>query len=338
MEVTQQQARSESIWISEAAHVSQARRRLGQFLAGLKMKDTRAGAAEIILTEAAKNILKHARTGQIVLRYVDWEQEAGVEILAIDSGPGMVNPAKCMEDGYSTAGSPGTGMGAMRRLSDVFDLFTQPGKGTVVLAQLRGKAKPTGATQPTVAGISLPKTPGDACGDGWGVRKFGEKLQILVVDGLGHGILAAKAADTALRVFHEGHPSDACQTIQKMHLALKSTRGASLAIAEISPAEKMIRFTGVGNIAGVVAGTAGGCRSMVSHNGTVGYEIHRLRSFEYPWGADSNLIMHSDGIATRWDLAAYPGLLMKHPATLAGVLYRDWRRGSDDVTAVVVRM
>jgi hypothetical protein len=77
---------------------------------------------------------------------------------------------------------------------------------------------------------------------------------------------------------------------------------------------------------------------MVSHSGTVGYEIHRLRGFEYPWAEGSHLVMHSDGIGTRWDIKAYPGLLTKHPSVIAGVLFRDWQRGNDDVSVVVVRM
>jgi hypothetical protein len=47
--------------------------------------------------------------------------------------------------------------------------------------------------------------------------------------------------------------------------------------------------------------------------------------------------MHSDGLLTNWSLDAYPGLLTRHPALIAGVMYRDFRRGRDDVTVLAVR-
>jgi hypothetical protein len=49
------------------------------------------------------------------------------------------------------------------------------------------------------------------------------------------------------------------------------------------------------------------------------------------------IILHSDGIASRWDIAAYPGLAVQHPSLIAGVLLRDHRRGRDDAAAVAMR-
>jgi hypothetical protein len=64
--------------------------------------------------------------------------------------------------------------------------------------------------------------------------------------------------------------------------------------------------------------------------------VRKFQEFEYPWSADAVLVMHSDGLQTRWDLAKYPGLLRRHPAVIAAVLYRDFRRGRDDATVVVL--
>ena len=47
--------------------------------------------------------------------------------------------------------------------------------------------------------------------------------------------------------------------------------------------------------------------------------------------------MHSDGLTTHWTLERLPGLAARHPSLIAGVLYRDFKRGRDDVTVVVAR-
>jgi hypothetical protein len=83
------------------------------------------------------------------------------------------------------------------------------------------------------------------------------------------------------------------------------------------------------------AGTSGG--SMVSHNGTVGAEMRKVQEFVYPWPKGAAVIMHSDGIATHWDLANYPGLASRRAPVIAGVLYRDHHRLRDDATVLVVR-
>ena len=75
---------------------------------------------------------------------------------------------------------------------------------------------------------------------------------------------------------------------------------------------------------------------MMSHNGTAGLEIRNLQEFTYGWDPRSVLILHSDGLNTRWTLEQYPGLIIRHPAIIAGTLYRDFRRGRDDVTVVAV--
>jgi hypothetical protein len=92
----------------------------------------------------------------------------------------------------------------------------------------------------------------------------------------------------------------------------------------------------VGNIAGRVV-SSGQSRHLTSYNGTVGHEVHKIQEFTYPWPSDALLIMHSDGLTAHWNLEAYPGLMSRHASLIAGVLYRDFNRGRDDVTVLVVK-
>ena len=261
----------------------------------------------------------------------------GVELLAVDAGPGMADPAACLRDGYSTAGSPGTGMGALQRQSDEFDLFTLSGSGTVVLSRVWATPPAAEAVPPlAVAALSLPKPGQEVCGDGWMQASSPGRTVVLVADGLGHGPDAAAAAREAARVFAAHADERPAALIQRMHAALRPTRGAAVAVAEVGIAAGMVRFCGVGNISAAVL-SPDRSQSMVSHNGIVGHELRKVQEFEYPWTRASLLVMHSDGLGTRWDLARYPGLQGRDPAVVAAVLHRDFARGTDDATVAAAR-
>jgi hypothetical protein len=97
-----------------------------------------------------------------------------------------------------------------------------------------------------------------------------------------------------------------------------------------------MHFAGVGNIAASIL-DGNDRRQMVSHNGIVGSNLRKVQEFVSPWSSGAMLIMHSDGLGSRWDLEHYPGLAMRHPSLIAAVLYRDFARKRDDVTVLVVR-
>jgi hypothetical protein len=184
--------------------------------------------------------------------------------------------------------------------------------------------------------VSLPKKDEVVCGDTWAVAEDGSRTLLLVADGLGHGPSAGKAAGVAVRVFRDNVSHDPAEVLHRIHQALGSTRGAAVGLAELQPDLQLIRFAGVGNIAATILAN-GSTRSLVSHNGTLGHEARKFQEFTYPFSAMATLVMHSDGLASRWDLDAYPGLAVRDPALIAGVLYRDFQRERDDVTVLVAR-
>lgn len=328
--------RSICITVSDPSRVGAARRHAAELCRVAGFGETKAGQVAIVATEAANNLCKHAKEGRIFLRVMGEEEGAGLEILTIDKGPGMADVAKCLRDGYSTAGSPGTGLGAMSRLANVFDVYSEPGKGTVLVVQFQADGKAGPGQRFRIGSICVPMHEGDACGDAWTSHCTATKAQFLVVDGLGHGPAAADAADKAIRAFHVQPGRSPAEMLRDLHGPLRSTRGASLAITELDLPARTVRYAGVGNISGTLV-DSDTTRSMVSHNGIVGHEIHSVVEFTYPWQAARTLVLHSDGLQARWRLDAYPGLLARHPAIIAGVLYRDFQRGRDDVTVLVAR-
>jgi anti-sigma regulatory factor (Ser/Thr protein kinase) len=319
--------------VTEASQVGEARRAAAALTARLGFGETEAGKVAIVVTEAAGNLVKHARGGEILLRSLERDGVAGLEILALDRGPGMTDVGRCFRDGFSTAGTPGTGLGAIRRLSSFADIHSTLPTGTALLARLWSGPAPGPPAGLRVGAVTVPVAGEEVCGDAWAVEQDAGRTVLLVVDGLGHGPCAADAARDAVRVFRENASLAPAEILRAIHLALRSTRGAAVAVAAVDLTEETVHYAGVGNIAGTIL-SGGAMRSLVSHNGTVGHEARKFQEFAYPFPADATLVMHSDGLASRWGLEPYPGLALRDPALIAGVLYRDFRRGRDDVTVL----
>jgi anti-sigma regulatory factor (Ser/Thr protein kinase) len=326
------------IELEDPSGVAEARHRAGVLAGAAKLDATAAGALAIAVTEAAGNIVKHAGRGKVLLRTLERGKLAGVEALALDHGPGITSIAGSMRDGHSTAGSPGTGLGALQRLTTDLEIWSKPGKGAV----LRFEVWPKGAVVGPPAGFSLgavnvPKPGETECGDDWAVVETPRGLVVFVVDGLGHGPDAARAAHAAVRAAVKHAAMKPGEILDAVHAALASTRGAAAAVALLDPRKELCIFSGVGNIAAGIIHD-GSTRNMVSHNGILGHQVRKVQEFQYPFRPGALFLAHSDGLATRWDLGSYPGLEMRHPALVAAVLYRDFVRGRDDVTVVAVRM
>jgi anti-sigma regulatory factor (Ser/Thr protein kinase) len=300
------------------------------------MNESDCGKIAIAVTEMSTNLVKHARHGKIIYAPVDHDGGRGLRVLALDRGPGIQNVSAALQDGYSTYGSSGNGLGAVRRLSTVFDLYSVPGVGTCILAEFWPNGKPIPKQLFSVGVVSLAMRGEPVCGDGWGTRAKGGRSFFMVVDGLGHGILAAEAAREAERVFADSDSMSAGSILLDCHHALKKTRGAAAAIAEISREKGTLTYAGIGNISATVIDSHSR-RGIASHNGTLGQQMHKLQEFTVPWNNDSILIMHSDGLGTKWDLSQYPGLTCKHPTIIAATLYRDFLRDRDDVTVMAAK-
>jgi hypothetical protein len=222
-------------------------------------------------------------------------------------------------------------------MADTFEVFSLPARGTAALARVwanRNHAAAAGAF--ALGGVNVPKDGERDSGDAWAARITRDTAVVMLADGLGHGLLANEAAAAAVAAFGRDPLRAPKVTLEEVHLALRPTRGAAVAIASVDFQSSRIYFTGLGNVAGaVVDGT--GKRSLVSHNGTAGHIARTLQEFTYPMPAGAVLVMHSDGLQTGWNPADYPGLWTRDPTLVAGVLYRDFTRRRDDATVVVGR-
>nr|WP_329318235.1 MULTISPECIES: ATP-binding SpoIIE family protein phosphatase [unclassified Streptomyces] len=362
--------------------------------------------AELVLAvaELVTNAGKHAVDGSVLLRVLRNEAVAGVEVVVVDSGPGMADVPAALRDGMSTVGTLGIGLGAVQRLADTFDIHSRPGVGTVQLARFWPRpADSSPAGESVVGGITRPIGGEQVCGDAWTARidtgeqpvspgvaaalepgestpashdwsvltaarpstKLphaaarrlqplpraeglgrcvpvrdaapgpGEGLLVMSCDGLGHGPMAAVAAQAAVEAFRTGAARTPEQAMAQVHRALRGTRGAAVAIARLEPDGRLL-FCGVGNITAALVTTTARS-SLLSHPGIAGHQMHQLRTYEYRLPAHGVLVMHSDGLSERWSAPDLAGLLHHPPAVIATGLLRHAGTRRDDASAVIAK-
>ncbi len=295
--------------------------------------------ASLVTSELCTNILKYADRGELWLGTLTAHGTAyGLDIVALDRGPGIANFDAAAKDGFSTGGSLGIGLGTMRRAAALFDIYTAPGLGTAVMVRLHEKKVAVPPDDGFVVASRMTPIRGEiVSGDNWASLRFDQSLAVAVVDGLGHGPKAAEAAHAAIESFHRCvRDVGPAQAIELAHQALRSTRGAVMAVACIDVRAQTLRFAGLGNISAVVH-SQGTVTRLGSTDGTVGYGARKARESSVAWTPRSTLIMNTDGLSSRWSLARHPGLLACHPVLVSAVLHRDFARNTDDATIVVVQ-
>jgi anti-sigma regulatory factor (Ser/Thr protein kinase) len=320
------------IAVHETSQIGEVRRAAAKLASEAQLDEQTAGRLAIVASELATNLVRHALAGEILLHRLATSRGSVVEIMAIDRGPGMLDAERCMRDGYSTNGTSGNGLGAVQRLSDTCDIYSRRGSGTVVVSRI-GAPEDEGSS---FGVINLPYPGEVVCGDAWSVSDRPDGFSLIVVDGLGHGPQAAVASAAAIAAFEESPLAAPTAIIERAHSRMTSTRGGAVAIARYD-GSGTLRYGAVGNIAGTLV-VDGKSRGLSSQNGTVGAQIRRLRTEEYPCPPGSLVVLHSDGLMSRWNAEAYPGLGACHPSIVAALLYRDFRRERDDVTVLAVRM
>lgn len=325
--------------VRDASDVGHVRREASGIAEASGFSDIQKGRVALIVTEMGTNLVRHAGGGEIIVSTVQGADSLGLEILSLDKGTGISDPAQCMTDGFSSGSSPGTGLGAIRRQSTHFDLFSHKDLGTAILSTVW--PTPQEESESFCTGGICVAVPGEKkSGDAWSVfNPMPQVLKLLVVDGLGHGPKASEAAEEAVKIFESTERLSPPKTLERIHLALRKTRGAAVAVSELDVQENKLTFAGVGNISATIHSSQGQ-KGIASSNGIAGHNMKRITDFLFSWMTDDTLILHSDGLQARWNLsqmACYRGLLSHHPSLVSGVLYRDFKRSNDDCTVVAIK-
>jgi len=121
-----------SIAVASEADIVLARTQGRAMALRLGFRPTDATLVATAISELARNILLYAGNGEVAIRPIERGERSGLAVVAWDGGPGIADPTRAMQDGYSTSGRLGLGLPGVRRLMDEFEMRTSAGQGTTV--------------------------------------------------------------------------------------------------------------------------------------------------------------------------------------------------------------
>ncbi|WP_442964331.1 ATP-binding protein [Pseudomonas sp. KNUC1026] len=324
---------TEVLPLQDDSQVGHARRIAQSLARQVGMDEADSGRVALVVTELATNVLEHAGHGELHLRALPRSKGACIEVLSVDRAGGFDSDA-CITDGYSTGGTQGIGLGAISRQAQVFDLYADA-RGAVLLARVFPRNDNAPDIRFGVSHHALHNDP--ACGDTWRFAHDEDYLSALVIDGLGHGEEAEQAAEAGARAFAEAPFSTPQMLLPDIHQAMRGTRGGAVALARFDRRNGNLSFVGIGNISASLQGGER-VRGLASLPGIVGEQYRSAVQYDHSAVGGQLLVMHSDGLQSRWRLQDYPGLASRHPAIIATVLHRDFCRARDDAAVLVIEL
>ena len=317
--------------VEDASAVSACRQAAQVLAERLRFPAARVGQLALAVTEAASNLHKHAEQGSLLLCVNRDGPQPGIDLVTIDAGPGVRDVSAALRDGHSTAGTLGIGLGAIQRLADFADMYSRPGHGTSLVA--RFCVSPP-VSQPRWAGLIRPITGETECGDAYGVVPADGAVTAVLCDGLGHGPLAAAAAAAGVAAVLDDPAGEPAALLERVHRRMSGTRGGAVGVVQVSG--QLARFAGLGNVAASIV-SDGQRKSMISIPGIAGVQARTIRQFEYDVPPGSAVIVHSDGISSRWEAAALPALEARDPLLIAAVLLAEAGVHRDDAGVLVLK-
>jgi anti-sigma regulatory factor (Ser/Thr protein kinase) len=327
--------------IAERSFVSFVKREIHQKAVQADFNPSRVGTIDIIVSELTSNIIKHAGHGELLYRFSDRDDCKQFEIICIDGGEGIKDIAHSMKDGVSTTKTLGQGLGAMERMSDVFQVYSIVKWGTVCYSKVYAEAdkhfSSADSSPVKCKALNVSKPGQTVSGDGYDIIFNPGHTKIFMGDGLGHGKEAHDAVQLAISSFRLSASNDPASILRYIHDPVKKSRGLVGAVAVVDHRLKKWKICGVGNITtriyeGLMA------KNYVSYNGIIGLNIPTtLKNHEVDLSKHQCLIMSSDGIRTRWDLSQFPAILRYDPIMLAAVIYKESARKTDDMSILIAR-
>ncbi|WP_086161245.1 ATP-binding protein [Streptomyces marincola] len=294
--------------------------------------------AAVLASELATNLHKHAVDGVLYVQPLPLGH--GVEVVAADRGPGIGSVDAALTDGFTTSGTLGTGLGAIRRIATDLSIRTDP-TGTLVAARLTVPGAAPGSAG-AVGTVCLPVGPQEqgarhedlACGDAAAVVETEAGRTAVLIDALGHGPAAAEAAGSAMTAFLADPGAPLSPLMTALHSALRRTRGAAVAL--LRNAGGTMEFCATGNVRLVLADGQRARGGPQGPPGIVGYNLPRPVVHRLPATAAGVWVLHTDGIDAAWSRDPAPFLLRLPPSLLAPALAHRHRHARDDAAAIAL--
>jgi anti-sigma regulatory factor (Ser/Thr protein kinase) len=328
---------SQTIEVSHVADVAVARRAAKAAGQGIGLEPHALEELALAVTELATNLLKHARSGRLFFRPLRATGRIGLEVESVDRGPGISNIQQALTDGFSTAGSRGTGLGAVNRLMDEFEIASEPGAGTRILCRKWLRNAPVSLRPcPLAFGVATRPHPGyEINGDAFVIHKWDESALVGVIDGLGHGQFAHRAAEAARRYVEKHYVLPLPQLFSGVARACHATRGVVMALVRFDWGRNTLALASVGDIEVRIFPRTEQFAFPIQRS-VLGLNSRSVTVTEHAWAASNVMVLHSDGLRSHWSWDEFPGLLERPPAEIAQQLLRALARDQDDATVLVV--
>jgi anti-sigma regulatory factor (Ser/Thr protein kinase) len=302
--------------------------------------EQKVGEIDIIVAEMVSNLVKHAGGGQVLVKLVEEKGAQGIELISIDHGPGMTDITRMVADGVSTKNTLGQGLGAMKRLSEKFQVYSLKDWGTIILCRVFEKNLQdfTKPAKEETRYIVLPKPGEEACGDGVACKSTATHIKLFLGDGLGHGPEAAIAIKVGIKAFENDRTNDPVDIIKQINEAARKTRGLVGMVAVFDIRQKQWNLCGVGNTMARVSSNEKS-HTYMSYNGIIGLNVpNTLKVQEVPYAAGQYVVLCSDGFKSKWDTIKYPVIHKYDPSILAAALLKDYARQTDDMSVAVCKL
>lgn len=300
---------------------------------------TRGEIEEIVLavSELASNLVRHAGGGLISLSTLQAGERAGVQIESADNGPGITDIERALTDGFSTAGGLGNGLGTVNRLMDRLDFHQPTARGLRIVCQrwVRPRSKHSFRRLDCGAATRACRSAQEN-GDAFVIKQWADQALLGVIDGLGHGPSAHKAAHAA-RSYVEHHFDQPFRDLFRgVERACRATRGVVMGLARVELTRSVAIISVVGNVEVRLLGISPPPRIAI-RRGILGSHAPEVVAEENPWGPGAVLIMHSDGVQARWHARDYADLSAEAPALVARRLLQTFGKAEDDATVLVAK-
>lgn len=323
----------DTVVVTNDADVMAARASARRMAASMGFDAESGAEIETVVSELAGNLVAHgAIAGTVNFGRIGSGGASGLEIRVDDQGPGIRDLESAMRDGESTNGTLGIGLSGAKRLMDEFSIESAWGAGTHITAR-----KWLGRKRVATMDFSVcqrPKPGERISGDAYLIRRLPSSILLAVIDGLGHGTGANEAALAAVGTVESGLADPLDELMRACHNRLRNTRGAAVALCRVEVARGVMQHLSVGNVETRVYGSPTPVRPYC-FNGTVGGTVRRFRMMEYPFSCGSTIVMFTDGVSGRFELA--PHELRKAPQEIARLIFDGYARQTDDATVLVGR-
>lgn len=324
--------------VADRSYFSLLKKEIHAIVKAAGFSEKKVGEIDIIVAEIVSNLVKHGGGGKLLVKLVRQEEIDGIELISIDNGEGMVDINKMLVDGISTTNTLGQGLGAIKRMSNVFQVYTQKEWGTILLARVFKEELPYGKKKHEIRSVVIPKPGEKVSGDGFSCQITNNHVRIFLGDGLGHGELASVAVKAAMGAFAISREEDPAEILRFIHSQVRKTRGLVGTAAVFSFKEKVWRICGIGNIhTRLITGIES--KNYLAYNGIIGYNMpNTINAQQTDYEIGQSIVMCSDGIKTRWDHTRYPAVLKYDLSMFASILLKDYGRNTDDMSVAAVRL